>query len=93
LKGLRAGFEENRLFVVYQPQVELVSGRVIGAEALLRWRTDDGRYIAPDQFIPLAEQSGLIIPIGEFVLRTACHQLKRLQALGHADFRMAVNVS
>lgn len=93
LKGLRAGFEENRLFVVYQPQVELASSRVIGAEALLRWRTDDGRYIAPDQFIPLAEQSGLIIPIGEFVLRTACHQLKRLQALGHADFRMAVNVS
>ncbi len=93
LKGLRTGFEESQLFVVYQPQVDLDSGRVIGAEALLRWRTADGRFIAPDQFIPLAEQSGLIIPIGEFVMRTACAQLRKLQMQGHADFRMAVNVS
>ncbi|MBV8037108.1 EAL domain-containing protein [Roseateles sp.] len=93
LKGLRTGFEESQLFVVYQPQVDLDSGRVIGAEALLRWRTADGRFIAPDQFIPLAEQSGLIIPIGEFVMRTACAQLRKLQTQGHADFRMAVNVS
>jgi diguanylate cyclase (GGDEF)-like protein len=93
LKGLRTGFEESQLFVVYQPQVGLETARVIGAEALLRWRTVDGRFIPPDQFIPLAEQSGLIIPIGEFVMRTACAQLKKMQALGHADFRMAVNVS
>lgn len=93
LKGLRAGFEENRLFVVYQPQVDLGSSRALGAEALLRWRTDDGHFIPPDQFIPLAEQSGLIIPIGEFVMRTACRQLRKLQELGHADFRMAVNIS
>ena len=93
LKGLRTGFEENRLFVVYQPQVELASGLAIGAEALLRWRTEDGKYVPPDQFIPLAEQSGLIINIGEFVLRTACHQLKRMLALGFGDFRMCVNIS
>ena len=93
LKGLRTGFEDSQLFVVYQPQVELGSGRVLGAEALLRWRTQDGRFIPPDQFIPLAEQSGLIIPIGEFVMRTACGQLKKMQNLGHVDFRMAVNVS
>jgi len=93
LKGLRTGFEENRLFVVYQPQVDLGSGRVLGAEALLRWRTEDGRFIPPDQFIPLAEQSGLIIPIGEFVMRTACRQLRELQDQGHAEFRMAVNIS
>jgi len=93
LKGLRTGFEENQLFVVYQPQVNIDSGRVIGAEALLRWRTTDGRFIPPDQFIPLAEQSGLIIPIGEFVVRTACRQLARLRELGHDDFRMAVNIS
>ncbi|HEY9106801.1 MAG TPA: EAL domain-containing protein [Roseateles sp.] len=93
LKGLRNGFEESQLFVVYQPQVSLETGRVIGAEALLRWRTTDGRFIPPDQFIPLAEQSGLIIPIGEFVMRAACVQLRRMQDLGHADFRMAVNVS
>jgi EAL domain-containing protein (putative c-di-GMP-specific phosphodiesterase class I) len=93
LKGLRTGFEESQLFVVYQPQVDLLTGRTIGAEALLRWRTADGRFIAPDQFVPLAEQSGLIIPIGEFVMRTACTQLKRMRELGHAEFRMAVNVS
>lgn len=93
LKGLRTGFEESQLFVVYQPQMDLGTGRAIGAEALLRWRTVDGRFIPPDQFIPLAEQSGLIIPIGEFVMRTACAQLRRMQGLGHADFRMAVNVS
>ncbi|MDM4767778.1 EAL domain-containing protein [Pelomonas sp. SE-A7] len=93
LKGLRAGFEDNRLFVVYQPQVELANASPIGAEALLRWRTEDGKFVPPDQFIPLAEQSGLIISIGEFVLRTACHQLKRLEDQGYADFRMCVNVS
>jgi len=93
LKGLRTGFEESQLFVVYQPQVDLGSGSVIGAEALLRWRTTDGRFIPPDQFIPLAEQSGLIIPIGEFVVRTACQQLAKLRRLGHEDFRMAVNIS
>jgi diguanylate cyclase len=93
LKGLRTGFEENQLFVVYQPQVDIETRRVIGAEALLRWRTAEGRFIPPDQFIPLAEQSGLIIPIGEFVMRTACAQLKKMQALGHGGFRMAVNIS
>jgi len=93
LKGLRTGFEENRLFVVYQPQVELEGCRAIGAEALLRWRTAEGTFVPPDQFIPLAEQSGLIINIGEFVLRTACHQLKRMVELGYADFRMCVNIS
>ncbi|WP_457421880.1 putative bifunctional diguanylate cyclase/phosphodiesterase [Roseateles sp. P5_E7] len=93
LKGLRTGFEESQLFVVYQPQVELETSRIIGAEALLRWRTTDGRFIPPDQFIPLAEQSGLIIPIGEFVVRTACQQLAKMRALGHNDFRMAVNIS
>jgi len=93
LKGLRAGFEDNRLFVVYQPQVDMESGRALGAEALLRWRTEDGKFVPPDQFIPLAEQSGLIVSIGEFVLRTACHQLKRLEEQGWTDFRMCVNIS
>jgi diguanylate cyclase (GGDEF)-like protein len=93
LKGLRAGFEENRLFVVYQPQVDLATSRAVGCEALLRWRTEDGKFVPPDQFIPLAEQSGLIISIGEFVLRTACFQLKRMKAQGINDFRMCVNIS
>ncbi|MBH9551265.1 EAL domain-containing response regulator [Inhella gelatinilytica] len=93
LKGLRASFEARRLFVVYQPQVELNSRRVVGVEALLRWRTEDGRFVPPDQFIPLAEQSGLIISIGEFVLRTACFQVKRMRELGHTEVRMAINIS
>ncbi len=93
LTNLRAAFSAERLFVVFQPQVELASGRVVGAEALLRWKTEDEQYVPPDQFIPLAEQSGLIIHIGEWVLRTACHQLKRLNTLGYVDFRMAINVS
>ena len=93
LKGLRAGFEEQRLFVVYQPQVDLASRRPLGAEALLRWRREDGSFVPPDQFIPLAEQSGLIVAIGEFVLRTACHQLKRMESSGWSDFRMCVNIS
>jgi len=93
LKGLRASFEARRLFVVYQPQMDLMANRVIGAEALLRWRNEDGKFVPPDQFIPLAEQSGLIISIGEFVLRTACHQAKRLRDMGFNEFRIAVNIS
>ncbi len=93
LKGLRASFEARRLFVVYQPQIDLGRQHVIGAEALLRWRNEDGKFVPPDQFIPLAEQSGLIISIGEFVLRTACHQAKRLRDMGFNDFRIAVNIS
>jgi diguanylate cyclase len=93
LRGLREAFESRRLFVVYQPQVSLADGRTIGAEALLRWRTDDGSFVPPDRFIPLAEHSRLIVPIGEFVLRTACHQLKRLNDQGFTGFRMSANVS
>jgi len=93
LRGLREAFEAHRLFVVYQPQVSLPDGSVIGSEALLRWRTDDGKFVSPDQFIPLAEQSGLMVSIGEFVLRSACHQLRRIHSLGFAEFRMSVNVS
>lgn len=93
LTSLRAAFSAERLFLVFQPLIELASGQVVGAEALLRWKTEDGRFVPPDRFIPLAEQSGLMVPIGEWVLRSACRQLTRLNALGHAGFRMAVNVS
>jgi diguanylate cyclase (GGDEF)-like protein len=93
LNGLRDAFDERSLFVAYQPQVLLESGRPTGLEALLRWRLHNGQMVPPDQFIPLAEQSGLILQIGEFVLRTALHQLHRLRALGHLDLCMSVNVS
>jgi sensor c-di-GMP phosphodiesterase-like protein len=93
LSRLRVAFSEERLFLVYQPFINLASGRVVGAEALLRWRTDQGEFIPPDRFIPLAEQSGLMVPIGDWLTRSALQFLKRLGTLGHSEFRMAINVS
>lgn len=93
MHALRAAFEAERLYIVYQPQVDIGSGKPFGVEALLRWKNDDGELIPPDQFIPIAEYSGLIVNIGEWVLRTACFELVRISELGLQQFRMAVNVS
>jgi diguanylate cyclase (GGDEF)-like protein len=93
MHALRSGFARGELFLAYQPQVELSTHRPFGAEALLRWRTEDGRLVPPDRFIPIAEYSGLIIEIGEWVLRQACAELMRLRAAGYLDFTMSVNVS
>jgi diguanylate cyclase (GGDEF)-like protein len=93
MHALRSGFARGELFLAYQPQVELGAHRPFGAEALLRWRTEDGRLVPPDRFIPIAEYSGLIIEIGEWVLRQACAELMRLRAAGYLDFTMSVNVS
>lgn len=92
MHGLQQAFDREKLFLVYQPQLALGSGRVVGAEALLRWRTEDGRFISPADFIPVAEQSGLIVPIGNWVLRTALHALAGLRQ-GGVPLRVAVNVS
>lgn len=93
MHALRAAFENERLFVVYQPQIDMRTERAVGAEALLRWKTEEGNFVPPDQFIPIAEYSGLIVDIGEWVLRSACFELMELHALGFTDFKMAVNVS
>jgi diguanylate cyclase (GGDEF)-like protein len=93
LQALRHAVESERLFVVYQPQVNLISGKLVGVEALIRWRNEDGTFVPPDRFIPLAEASGMIVAIGDWVLRVSCHELVRLQALGLPDLRMSVNVS
>ena len=93
LQSLRSAVESERLFVVYQPQVNLITGAVVGVEALIRWRNEDGSFVPPDRFIPLAEASGMIVAIGDWVLRTSCHELVRFQALGLPDLRMSVNVS
>ncbi|MBP8185018.1 MAG: EAL domain-containing protein [Pseudomonas sp.] len=93
LQNLRSAFDRERLFVVYQPQVSLASGQLIGVEALLRWRNDDGSFVPPCDFIPLAESSGLIISLGEWVLRSACHDLKKIMKSSGKPLRMAVNVS
>ena len=93
LEDLRGAFAGQRLFLHYQPQVRLDDGRLIGFEALLRWRTDDGQLVPPDRFIPLAEHSGLIVPVGEWVMRTAMALQKRLCDEGLRGLRMAINVS
>lgn len=93
MHALRAAFEHEKLFLVFQPQVDIITGQVLGAEALLRWKTDEGKFIPPDQFIPIAEYSGLIVDIGEWVLKTACLELLELRRLGYTDFQMAINVS
>ena len=80
-------------YMTYQPQIELATGRIIGLEALVRWKNGGGETVSPERFIPVAEQSGLIIPLGNWVLRTAITDLHRLQQAGFNDICMAVNVS
>lgn len=93
LSDLRAAIDGAQLFLVYQPQLHLQTRALVGLEALLRWRTADGRLVAPDQFIPVAEHSGLIVPLGQWVLSTACRTMRELLDAGQAPHRMAVNVS
>lgn len=80
-------------YLEYQPQIELASGRVIGLEALVRWKNATGDIVSPARFIPVAEQSGLIIPLGHWILKTALTDLQHLQQAGFNDICMAVNVS
>ena len=93
LTNLHTAFGQDQLFMAYQPQVDLQSGALIGMEALLRWRKEDGSMVPPDQFIPIAEQSGLIVSLGDWVLQTACRDMVRIKAQGLAACHMAVNVS
>lgn len=93
LRDLRLALTASQLQLVFQPQVDLGAGKVLGAEALLRWQHPDGQWIPPDQFIPLAEQSGLIVPIGHWVLTESLRNLKLFHAAGFADLCMAVNIS
>ncbi len=91
--NLRRALERGELELYYQPQLELLHQRAIGVEALLRWRHPKYELVGPAEFVPLAEESGLIIPIGEWVLRTACAQAKSWQGQGLPPLRMAVNLS
>lgn len=85
--------EENQLVLYYQPQVNICTGEIVGAEALIRWQHPELGLLSPDKFIPLAESNGLIIPIGKWVLETACMQNKKWQDLGYPSIQIAVNLS
>jgi predicted signal transduction protein with EAL and GGDEF domain len=91
--GLRRALEDGTLELHYQPQVEIGTGRLVGAEALLRWHHPERGYISPSTFIPIAEASGLILPIGEWVLQRACEQAAAWQRAGLPPIPVAVNVS
>ena len=90
---LRRALEHNEFLLHYQPQVDLASGKVIGMEALLRWQPPGQGLISPAEFISLAEETGLIVPIGEWVLHTACAQNLAWRKAGLAPVTMAVNLS
>ncbi|MEH7526327.1 EAL domain-containing protein [Bacillus sp. JJ1503] len=92
-KSLRNAIELDELFLHYQPKLSLTSGKIIGIEALIRWNHPKKGVISPAEFIPLAEESGLIIPIGEWVLRTACMQNKAWQDIGLSPVVISVNLS
>lgn len=91
--SLYRALERNELVLHYQPQVSVQTKEIVGLEALVRWNNPELGMISPAVFIPLAEQNGLILPIGKWVLETACRQMKEWQALGVQGIRMAVNLS
>ena len=91
--GLRHALERGEFELHYQPKVELPAGRIVGVEALLRWRHPHKGLIPPLEFIPLAEKNGLIVPIGEWVLESACAMLRRRREQGRTPLAVAVNLS
>lgn len=90
---LRRAMDREEFFLTYQPQLDLETGKITGVEALLRWQHPEEGLIPPARFIPLAEETGVILPLGEWVLRTACNQAMAWRAAGRPQMRMSVNVS
>lgn len=91
--SMRKALEREEFFLMYQPQVDARSGQIVGMEALVRWEHPDLGVLAPDKFIYLAEETGMIIPLGEWVIREACRQNKAWQTDGFPPLRVAVNLS
>jgi EAL domain-containing protein (putative c-di-GMP-specific phosphodiesterase class I) len=90
---LRTAVDHDQFVLQYQPQIELATGRIIGAEALLRWLHPQRGLLLPGAFIPVAEETGLILPIGEWALRAACLQARAWREEGRRRLRIAVNIS
>lgn len=90
---LKKALEREEFALYYQPIVDVASGKIIGMEALLRWYSSDLGMVCPDHFISLTEKTGLIIPIGEWVLHKACSRYKAWQEVGYPPLRLAVNMS
>jgi len=91
--NLRKALRDDEFKVYYQPQVNVKTGKISGTEALVRWQRSENKLIPPDKFIPLAEETGLILPLGEWVLRTACQQTKAWHDAGFDWLSVAVNLS
>ena len=91
--GLHQAMERNEFEVYYQPQIDIRTMRIVGMEALLRWRHPDRGLMTPGSFLSVAEERGFIVLIGDWVLRTALHQAKAFRDMGFPDFRVAVNLS
>lgn len=91
--NLRKALEQNEFVVYYQPKIDLKSKLIVGMEALIRWNSPELGFVSPANFIPLAEESGLIVPIGQWVLKTACEQAVAWQKAGYGTLLMSVNLS
>jgi EAL domain-containing protein (putative c-di-GMP-specific phosphodiesterase class I) len=90
---LHKALENNEFQLHYQPQLDINTGKIVGVEALIRWQQPEMGLVSPLDFIPLAEDTGLIVPIGDWVIRTACAQIGAWQRTGYPPVRMAVNLS
>lgn len=93
INRLRSALANDEFILHYQPKIEVLSGRIAGVEALLRWRTKEGNLVAPGEFIPLAEEVGLIVPIGEWALSEACRVNREWQKAGYRPIPVSVNIS
>jgi EAL domain-containing protein (putative c-di-GMP-specific phosphodiesterase class I) len=91
--GLKRALQNGEFMIKYQPQIDFATGAILGVEALIRWNHPEFGIIPPDEFIPIAEDTGLIVPIGEWILKTACKQSVTWQKAGLKPITMAVNVS